>query len=86
MGDEPPILELNQSRESVIRGVKEHYSYAELSTLVYSTGSPRKLYIRTAVGTLVTLEGTEDNLIEVTINSANPLGRMKIRLELAEFK
>lgn len=88
MNKSPPeeVPRYTEDRSLVILGIKEHFGYSEISSLVYGSGPPTRLEIRTVNRTFVSIQGTEDNLIEVTINRTNPLSRSKLLIELYEFK
>ena len=88
MNESPPeeVPRYTEDRSLVILGIKEHFGYSEISWLVYGSGPPTRLEIRTIDRTFVSVQGTEDNLIEVTVNRINPLSRSKLLIELYEFK
>jgi len=77
------VTEYREDRHSVILGIKEYFSFEDIESLIYN---PTRLEIRTVNRIFISVKGTEDGLIEVTICRAEPLSRSKLYLEVYEFK
>ena len=77
------VTDYEEDRHSAILGIREHFSFEDIESLLYT---PTRLEIRTVNRVFISVKGTEDGLIEVTICRVEPLSRSKLYLEVYEFK